>query len=61
MVSTVAWILSLWGLYVLPVYVGVSSGCSCFLPQYKSMHVRLIDQSTLPLSVDVFFSLCVAL
>ena len=35
--------LSVWSLYVLPVYVWVLSGYSGFLTPSKNMHVRLID------------------
>ena len=57
-VSTVAsqqersWGLSVWSLHVLPVYAGVLSGYSGFLPPSKNMHVRLIGVSKLSVGVS---------
>ena len=43
------WGLSLWSSHVLPVYAGVLSGYSGFLPLSKNMHVRLIGDSKIVL------------
>ena len=43
--------LAVWILHVLLVSVGVSSGCSGFLPQSEDVRVRLIGYDKLPLSV----------
>jgi len=40
--SILSWGLSVWGLHVLPVYAGVLSGYSGFLPPPKNMHVRCL-------------------
>ena len=43
--------LCVWSLYVLPMSVWVSFGCSGFLPQSKDVRVRWIGQAKLSLSV----------
>jgi len=40
-------------LHVLPVYAGVLSGYSSFLPRPKSMHVRLNGDAKLSLGVSL--------
>ena len=49
--------LSVWSLYLLPVYAWVLSGYSGFLPLSKNMHVRLIGDSKLSLGVCVVLCL----
>ena len=45
-------VLSVWSLHVLPVYAWVLSGSSGFLLPSKNVHVRLIGDSKLNVSVD---------
>ena len=49
---TPGWGLSVWSLYVLPVYAWVLSGYSGFLPLSKNMDVRLIGDSKIVLRSD---------
>ena len=53
--------LSVWSWHALPVSAWVLSGFSGFLPPSKSMTVRLIDYSKLPVGVHVSVSGCVSL
>ena len=62
--STPSWGLSVWSLYVLPVYAWVLSGYSGFLPPSLNMHVRLIVVSKIVVRSEcehVVVCLCVAL
>jgi len=54
------WGLSVWSLYVLPVYAWVLSRYSGFLPPPKSMHVRLIGDFKLSLGVSVSVCGCLS-
>ena len=55
--SNPGWGLSVWSLYVLPMYAWVLTGYSGFLPPPQNMHVRLIGDYIDPRS-ECVWSLC---